>query len=514
MKASKKQVGRHIWALIFLLCGNLIFFLTLWLSSKYDKVSLDQFVYQMKTSAAGANRSLMNSAYIRVGACGILLTALIVFLFLLFADLIPKLSHAVFRSEKAKHFQKKIHQSKVFQFIFKHALPIALVIFLLASVFFITKLDFVRYVSNITTESPFIEDNYVDPNSVTISLPEDKRNLIYIFVESLEVTFAETEAGGPISANYMPELSALAEENISFSNDDGLGGALSFSGTTWTAAAMVAQTSGVIVQVPIVADNYGGENPYMPGVVSIGEILEQNGYTNTLLVGSNAQFANRYDYFQDHGNYRIIDTESLKAEGRLPEDYDVWWGFEDQKLFAYAKEELTRLASEDAPFNFTFLTCDTHFPNGYVCEYCQDEYDAQYPNVVHCASRQLTEFVQWVQAQPFYENTTIVLCGDHLTMDPNFMQSVNEEYERTIYNCIINAAASPVNESNRLFGIYDMMPTTLAAMGATIEGDRLGLGTNLFSERKTLTEQYGHAYVDEEFQKRSSFYNKTFLAME
>ena len=37
--------------------------------------------------------------------------------------------------------------------------------------------------------------------------------------------------------------------------------------------------------------------------------------------------------FELHGNYNIVDIDSLKAEGRLPEDYHEWWGFEDEKLF-------------------------------------------------------------------------------------------------------------------------------------------------------------------------------------
>ena len=34
----------------------------------------------------------------------------------------------------------------------------------------------------------------------------------------------------------------------------------------------------------------------------------------------------------------------------------------------------------------------------------------------------------------------------------------------------------------------DMFPTTLASLGAVIDGDRLGLGTNLFSDKPTLAE--------------------------
>lgn len=50
-------------------------------------------------------------------------------------------------------------------------------------------------------------------------------------------------------------------------------------------------------------------------------------------------------------------------------------------------------------------------------------------------------------------------------------------------------------------------------MGVSIEGDRLGLGTNLFSDKQTLTEEYGYAYVNREFQKYSLFYNQVLLGM-
>ena len=66
---------------------------------------------------------------------------------------------------------------------------------------------------------------------------------------------------------------------------------------------------------------------------------------------------------------------------------------------------------------------------------------------------------------------------------------------------------------NRQFGSIDMFPTTLAAMGVTIEGDRLGLGTNLFSGEKTLSEQYGHTQLDAELQKGSDFYFEKFFEL-
>ena len=60
----------------------------------------------------------------------------------------------------------------------------------------------------------------------------------------------------------------------------------------------------------------------------------------------------------------------------------------------------------------------------------------------------------------------------------------------------------------------DLFPTTLAALGVKIDGEQLGLGTNLFSDRETLTEQYGYTFLAEELQKQSAFYDSEFLLLE
>ena len=64
---------------------------------------------------------------------------------------------------------------------------------------------------------------------------------------------------------------------------------------------------------------------------------------------------------------------------------------------------------------------------------------------------------------------------------------------------------------NRIFSTMDLFPTTLSAMGVKIEGNRLGLGTNLFSNEETLIQKYNETYVNLEFLKRSKFYNKNIL---
>ena len=386
-------------------------------------------------------------------------------------------------------------------FIKTHILSIVTCILVISLLICGAQTHVFTFVKADSMESEFIRNHYVKPDQSILHFPEQKRNLIYIFLESMERTYADPAAGQMITDCYIPELETLANQNINFSDKIGIGGALSYPGTTWTAAAMVAQTAGVPVKISLEADTYGADDSFLPGVISIGQILEEQGYTQVLLVGSDAEFHGREAYFTEHGNYEIVDTGSLKEAGRLPEDYEAWWGFEDEKLFFYAREELIRLAEEGVPFNFTMLTADTHFPDGCRCSLCRDDYDIQYANVLACSSRQVAEFINWIQEQPFYENTSVVISGDHLTMDAEFMEEIDPGYTRTVYNCFINPAAMPAREKNRRFGTFDLFPTTLAALGVELEGDRLALGTNLFSERDTLTEQFGYEILSEELQK-------------
>ncbi len=476
-------------AALFLFLADVTIMLAVWLGQNYAQVDFDQFLFQFKTTSKGVHGALLGSAVLQVGVGSLLLMVLEVWLYLRLTG-----KHNLF-------------------FIKKHILPFSLILFIVSLLICGTTVHLFSFVEAESKESDFIQTQYIKPENTVLHFPDQKRNLIYIFLESMECTFADTSAGDMITSCYIPELAALAEKNINFSHNDRLGGALSYSGTTWTVAAMVAQTAGVPVKIALEADTYGAGDVFLPGVISIGQILEEQGYNQVLLLGSNAEFHGREIYFTEHGNYEILDTDSLKEAKRLPEDYEAWWGFEDEKLFSYAREELTRLAELDAPFNLTMLTADTHFPDGCPCRLCEDLYDTQYANVLACSSRQVADFISWIQDQPFYENTTIVISGDHLTMDGGFMEGIDPEYTRSIYNCMIHAFAEPVREKNRQFGTIDFFPTTLAALGVKIDGDRLALGTNLFSDRETLTEQFGYEFLAEELQKQSNFYDHELLLL-
>lgn len=365
-------------------------------------------------------------------------------------------------------------------------------------------------------ESDIYERYYVDPTKVEVTFPQEKRNLIYIYLESMESSYASREVGGIKDVNLIPNLTQLAlTEGTHFSNNENLGGFYQVPGANQTASSMVAQTSGLPLRAAggdVDANQYGQDGTsFFPGAYSLGEILEKEGYNQRLMMGSSRDFAGRGKYFTQHGNYEIQDVYWAREQGLIPEDYWEWWGFEDRKLFEFAKDSITELANQGEPFNFTMLTVDTHFEDGFATEETPNLFGDQYKNVIFDNDRRLMVFLDWIKQQPFYENTTVILVGDHLTMDSDFFDEEDPLYPRTVYNTILNAPLEAVQTKNRQATALDMYPTTLAALGATVQGERLGLGTNLFSKRETLAEQLGFDALYSELTKRSEFYNEALM---
>jgi hypothetical protein len=354
------------------------------------------------------------------------------------------------------------------------------------------------------------DDYYADAATTKITFPEKKKNLIYIYLESMEITPADTSIGGGKAYNGIPELASLAldKNNDDFNGDSGkLNGGLMLGSTSWTVAGMVAQTSGVPLNIPSGGNKDDAEALVsLPGVTSLGDVLEDNGYHNVLFIGSDANFANRRVYFENHGNYDIDDYYWAIKQGLIPKNYYVWWGYEDKKLFDFAKDEANTLADSDQPFNLTLLTTDTHFSNGYVCDDCPTTYPDQYANVIACSSKRVADFVEWCSQQSWYDNTVIILSGDHLYMDQAYYKDAPSGYQRKTYVTVVNSAKEePAAE--RSYCTLDLFPTTLSAMGCTIDGDRLGLGTDLYSDTPTLTEKLGKDAFNYQLGLRSDYYD-------
>ena len=471
-----------VLTVVMMVLATVVHFSVRWMFDTWSNLTMDELVFHLMAPLEGTNEAMIREYLNMCIVPAVLMLILAVILFVTW------------------------HKKKIYFAFMGVGMAASLVVSVKVVRGAWDKLDVGDYVESQGEYSTFIDDNYVNPMDVTLSFPEKKRNLIYIFLESMETTFADEENGGAFEENVIQELTALAQENEDFSGEsEKINGGYAMPGTGWTMGAMFAQTSGLPLNISIDENSMDTQDSFFPNIATMGDILEDAGYSQTLMIGSNAVFGGRKLYFSEHGDYEFIDYNYAQETEMIPEGYRVWWGYEDQKLFEFAKDKVLELAANEEAFNLTLLTVDTHFEDGYLCPLCPDLFrNDQYSNVMACASRQVYEFIEWIQRQDFYENTTIVLVGDHPTMDSDFCDDIDKSYRRRVYTSFINSAVSAETNYERSYTTFDIFPTTLAALGVGIEGERLGLGTNLFSSKQTLTERFGLENEKREIKKKSA----------
>lgn len=483
----------------FLFVNVLLLFTNIWIYSNFGNVKIQEILFTILSPTSGTDSSLISSFILK----SLFPTILLITLFIIVVLFLHK-------KMKDKSFK-----------LLKLCGSFFVVSTLLLNVFYTNShygiIDYLNYKKQATTiynkkkvktkkSSEYIGDStiiYQNPQDVQIS-SVDSNNLIYIYLESIENSFMDIENGGIKEVNCLPELTQLAKENISFSNTDQLGGALPFTGTTWTIASMTAQLTGLPLKVDV-ANDMDEQNQFMPGAKTLSDFLHDQGYIQELMIGSQKEFAGTDKLFLQHGYDTIYDYDDLKNMYSYQKNNINQWGFNDYQLFEFAKEELTKLSSNNNKFNLTLATIDCHTPSGFTCSNCPNTYSNKYENIYACQSKQVSNFIEWCQSQEWFSNTTIVLVGDHPTMAQAYIKDIPDTYQRTTYNCFINSKVKTTQIKNRQFTHMDMYPTTLAAMGFKINGNKLALGTNLFSKLPTIIEKYGLDYINEEVQKSSEY---------
>ncbi len=379
-----------------------------------------------------------------------------------------------------------------------------------------------RAVKAAPADSEFYRAHFVDTSEVSLTAPQKKRNLVYIFMESMENSYADYDNGGVMPVNLIPELTALCNEGVNFGASQGLGGGENLEGTSWTSAGLLSKTMGVPYFMPF-SKNADGSQGCLDNTRSLYDFLSDQGYRNVFAMGSEKQFENRDLILERHG-VEVHDIGYYKASGMIPADYQVFWGFEDQKLYEVSKKELEalgeRFLADGAPFSFSLLTVDTHFPSGFKCALCMTEHSSQIENVISCADRQVAAFIRWIQSTTWGRDTVIVITGDHNYLDAplnNFMREHGAAHSwaelqarRHFFNLFINAAKEPPAAlgRSRAFSSFDMMPSVLEALGFTFDTDGIALGRSLFSEEPTLIERFGVQSVEAETMRRTVQYER------
>lgn len=165
-----------------------------WMFETWPNLSMQELMFQLQSPMEGTSKDMINSY---IDSC-VPVSILIIFL----------ITIVLMSCRKRK---------KLFGMTTAAVATVSVMVIALDIHTVWARLEVKDYVENINTESGFVDSNYVDPSKTELVFPEQKRNLIYIFLESMETTYSSKENGGAYDENYIPELTQIAMENEDFS---------------------------------------------------------------------------------------------------------------------------------------------------------------------------------------------------------------------------------------------------------------------------------------------------------
>lgn len=368
---------------------------------------------------------------------------------------------------------------------------------------------YVKWKDSLVTpgHSDFYIKEYVNPDSVHIEFKE-KKNLILIFLESMEYNFQDSANGGNHPRNLIPEITEYLKNEQSF-----IPGGTPVAGMGWTIADVVAKTCGIpLVFPPSISNDVKKMQVFLPGVTCLTDILIDDDYNVVVSKGANLKFSDMDAFLESHSSPQAFGfMEYLKDKSRIRGDVISEWGVKDSMHFELVKEHIARVSKQEKPWAMWFFTVNTHTPNGIVDSTCgipQDiSKEEQMQAVISCSSRQLDSFIKWAKTQEWFNNTVIAVMGDHAMMAaPREIGFKDSDFMHYWLDFFINSAKSAENYGRR-FTSLDMFPTILEAIGADVPEGKLGLGRSLYLNSPTLLEKYGLDSLNSVLGKRSVEYD-------
>ena len=253
-----------------------------------------------------------------------------------------------------------------------------------------------------TANQEGFDDNYSIPKQL-FEAGEERRNLLYLYLESLEGAFFNEE----LFPGLLPNLKRLGAAHAhSFTEVNDVG--------DFTMGGMVASQCGIRLLTPLGAENFMDRvGSYLPAAKCIGDLLKASGYKMEYIGGAPKEFAGKNKFLGAHG----FSSVKGAAEGRRPGEAGHMWGRYDDVMLDDVYDRYTQLVAWGEPFGLFSLTVDTHAPAGSKSPRCGSlTYgDGKNPmlNAVHCTDKLVSEFITKIRSHSGFENTLLVVGSDH-----------------------------------------------------------------------------------------------------
>lgn len=317
------------------------------------------------------------------------------------------------------------------------------------------------------------------------------KNLIIIQIESMQNFLVNLKVDGQ---EITPNFNKLVGENSYFRHFYQQVG----QGNT-SDAEFVVNTSLYIPPRGAATQMYAGKE-----LPSLPKLLQSAGYDTATFHTNVVEFWNRGELYKALGFDRYYDAKFFGEEDT------VFFGASDEVLYRKTAEELDRMSGNGKPLYAHVIAMTSHHPYTMpedkqllqLPERFEDTLVGDYLQAQHYADKALGQFIDDLKQRGIWDDSLVVLYGDHLglpiySLDRNEKELMAEIYGRDYtYTDMINIPLVFVNPGQpsapqvfeQLGGQVDLLPTIANLLGLSLE-NQLHFGQDIFNHAYNILPQ-------------------------
>ena len=299
------------------------------------------------------------------------------------------------------------------------------------------------------------------------SASSEKRNVVFILVESLSGSFME-EFGN--TEKITPFLDSLAQKSIFFEN-------LYATGTR-TVRGMEAMT----LCIPPTPGQSIVKRPDNHNLYTVNSVFKSKGYDSNFFYGGDGYFDNMNSYFGGNG-FNIYDrgrgsvlNDDIKATRTNIENKEVSfenaWGICDEDIFNKMLRVADQQYAEGKPFFNFVMTTSNHRPYTYPSGKIDIPSGTGRQGAVKYTDFALKQLFAAAKKKAWYKNTVFVIIADHCASSAGKDEIDVANYHIPAF--VVNLPANQNQKISKQCSQIDVFPTLFSLFHWTYESDFFG----------------------------------------
>ncbi|MBM7650051.1 phosphoglycerol transferase MdoB-like AlkP superfamily enzyme [Bacillus ectoiniformans] len=324
----------------------------------------------------------------------------------------------------------------------------------------------------------YSDAKYAKPKDDMFGIAKGK-NVILVSVESTQEFVMNNKVNGQ---EITPFMNQFAKESLYFNNFYHQTG----QGKTSDSEFLVENSLYPLSRGAVFFTHSGNEYQ------SMAEKLSENGYFTNAMHANNKSFWNRDIMYKSLGYERFYEVNDYDVN----EENSVNWGMKDVPFFEQSAEHMKEMKK---PFYSKLITLTNHHPFNYDEEdKFIDEFTSnsgtlnRYFVTVRYTDEALKNFVAKLKESGIYDDSIIVLYGDHYGISENHNEAMSQYLGKEVTPFVstqlqkvpfmIHIPGVEGRVIDKVGGQIDMRPTLLHLLGINTKDD-LQLGQDLLSDQ-------------------------------